>query len=384
MSLIKNRPAATAFIAFILFCFLQIATSPTRDHYLNNYDHGYQLGVGIQLLRGKLPGIDILTHYGPMVFYSSAAWYWLSGSLLGETVACAAAYALCLTIIYSLLSRHVSSLAGILGASTAYLLEARFYKWYIWLFPLGTVWLLDRVSGSSPKARHRWIAVTGLWVGLGWLYRWDVGTTGAAACAIYLFLTGGQSRSGIRIPWREWLSLGSAFVVPPLGWFAYLLYERGLAGPKFFIWASLKGAVNLSRAMAVPLPSFSARDPLSPGSIVVLSYGMVVGTYLVCGLLGFIAEWNGRPSRRSRLLLALALVGLSTFHQGLHRTGGVPPTPDHPAGDCRLLRAGSDLSRAAHVRHRLHRAQLRPSFRRLRVPRGHRDRRLGTVAGRPG
>ena len=42
-------------------------------------------------------------------------------------------------------------MAGLLGASAAYLLEARFYKWYIWLFPLGTLWLLDRVSGSQPK-----------------------------------------------------------------------------------------------------------------------------------------------------------------------------------------------------------------------------------------
>ena len=116
-----------------------------------------------------------------MVFYSSGLWYWLSGSLLGETIACAIGYALCLTIIYSVLARHVSRMAGLAGTfAAAYLLEARFYKWYIWLFPLGTIWLLDRLSGSSSKARRRLIAATGFWVGLGWLYRWDVGTTGAA------------------------------------------------------------------------------------------------------------------------------------------------------------------------------------------------------------
>jgi hypothetical protein len=321
MKWIRQNHLLGTVIAFTVFNFLQIATAPTRDSYLHNYDHGYQLGIGVQLLHGKLPGVDILTHYGPMVFYSSAVWYRLSGSLLGETIACAVAYALCLTIIYAILARHVSRIAGLLGASAAFLLEARFYKWYIWLFPLVTLWLLDRVSASNPDARRRRIATTGLWVGLGWLFRWDVGTTGAVACLIYLFLTRTNLKSGIRVPWRDWAALGIPFLVPPLAWFLYLLFERGPAAPRFFLWASLKGAVNLSRAMALPLPSFNAADPLSPASTVVLAYGMVIATYLACGILGLLAEWSGRTSPRSRLLLAVALVGLSTFHQAVHRKG---------------------------------------------------------------
>jgi hypothetical protein len=321
MNQTRQLSCAATVAVFLFFGFLQIATAPTRDSYLNNYDHGYQLGVGVQLLHGKLPGIDILTHYGPMVFYSSAAWYWLSGSLLGETIACASAYALCLTIIYALLARHVSKLAGLSGASAAYLLEARFYKWYIWLFPLGTIWLLDQVSRAAPTARRRMIAATGLWVGLGWLYRWDVGTTGALACLLYLYLTRGELSFTVRVPWREWLVLGLACSVLPLAWFAYLLFERGPAGPLFFVKASLKGAVNLSKAMALPLPSFNPADPLSPASIIVLAYGLVIATYLICGLIGLSAVWRGSGSPRSRLLLAVALVGLSTFHQGYFRKG---------------------------------------------------------------
>ena len=99
----------------------------------------------------KIPGVDMLTHYGPLVFYSSALWYWLSGSLLGETIACAIGYALCLAVIYAVVSRHVSAFAGVLAASAGYLLEARFYKWYIWLFPVATIWLLDRIVGTAPS-----------------------------------------------------------------------------------------------------------------------------------------------------------------------------------------------------------------------------------------
>ena len=327
-------------MVFMFLSFLQIASAPTRDSFLNNYDHGYQLGMGVQVLHGKVPGVDILTHYGPMVFYSSAAWYWLSGSLLGETIACATAYALCLTIIYTVLARHVSGMAGVLGALAGYLLEARFYKWYIWLFPLGTVWLLDRVSGSTPEARKRWVAATGLFVGVGWLYRWDVGTTGAGACLVYLYLTGSDLKSGVKVPWRGWGAFGLTFILPPLAWFVYLLIDRGWAGPSFFVWASLKGAVNSTRAMALPLPRFNAADPLSAASVVVLAYGMLIATYLVCGTIGLIAEWTSRSSPRSRLMLAVALVGLSTFHQGIHRKGAhhllqiIPPAI---VGSCLLF-----------------------------------------------
>jgi hypothetical protein len=321
MDSIRRNHRFLTIIAFVVLCFVQFATVPTRDSYLKNYDHGYQLGAGVQVLYGKIPGVDILTHYGPMVFYSSAAWYRLSHSLLGETIACAVAYTLCLTIVFSLVSRHVSTFAGVLAAGSAYLLEARFYKWYIWLFPLGTVWLLDRVAGSTPRARRWWIALTGLWVGLGWLYRWDVGTTGAAACLFYLVVTTSNLKRRVQLPWKDGTAFVLPFVVLPLAWFVYLFRDRGTVGLWLFARQSLKGAVNLSRAMALPMPHFDPVNPLSPDSVVVLAYGVVIATYLACGIIGMFSEWDGRKTTRSRLLLGIALVGLSTFHQGIYRKG---------------------------------------------------------------
>ncbi len=313
--------ATAPWLIFALLGFAQIATCPTRDSYLFNFDHGYQLGVGVQVLHGKIPGVDILTHYGPMVFYASALWYWLSGSLLGETIACAIGFALCLAIIFALVSRHVSTIAGLLAASTGYLLEARFYKWYIWLFPLGTIWLLDRIGGAERQGRNRMAATTGIWAGLGWLFRWDVGTTGAMACLAFLMLTRARTDSGLRFPWRSSFVFVASFVIPPLGWFGFLLFDRGLTGLSFFVRASIKGAIELSRAMALPLPSFNLADPLSPASTVVLAYWLVPAVYLICGLFWLMAELRGQPTRRTRLLLAIALIGLSTFHQCLHRKG---------------------------------------------------------------
>jgi hypothetical protein len=280
------------------------------------------LGVGVQILHGKVPGVDLLTHYGPMVFYSSALWYWLSGSLVGETVACAVGYTLCLAVIYGLVSRHVSAITGLLAACAGYLLEARFYKWYIWLFPLGTIWLLDRVSASDPDRRNRCLAATGLWVGLGWLFRWDVGTTGAAACLVFVLLIEAWNHTGQRRRWGSLVVLLTAFAIPPLAWFGFLLLDRGWTGLSFFIRATIQGAVNLSRANALDLPRFNGADLLSPASTLVLAYWLVPVVYVSCAALWILSQWRGHSTRRSRLLLAIALIGGSTFHQALHRKGG--------------------------------------------------------------
>ena len=112
------------------------------------------------------------------------------------------------------MARHVSLFAGLLAATTGYLLEARFYKWYVWLFPLGTIWLLDRASVLSPRARRRWIAITGLWVGLGWLFRWDVGTTRRRLPSVFLARRR-QFEIGHPRSLCDWAAFGLPFLIPP-------------------------------------------------------------------------------------------------------------------------------------------------------------------------
>ncbi|MGO8902717.1 MAG: hypothetical protein ACLQU5_30880 [Isosphaeraceae bacterium] len=319
----KSLATFSCLLVFCVFCLIQVATCPIRDTYLNNFDHGYQLGVGIQVLRGKIPGIDVLVHFGPLVFYSSALWYWLSGSLVGETIACAVAYAACLAVVYAVVARHASTLSGLLAATVAYWLEARHYKWYIWLFPLGTLWLLDRVSGCSPRQRYRWVAATGFWVGLGWLFRWDVGTTGVLACLAFFALTQvGNPLVRLRPPGRTWAVFLLGFAVPLVAWSGYLVLNRGWPGLISYVSVTIEMSLALSRSMAAPLQPFNLSDPLSPASLLVVAYVLVPATYLICGALWLWAECQGRLTRRSTLLLAIALIGGSTAHQALHRRGG--------------------------------------------------------------
>ncbi|MGC8643743.1 MAG: hypothetical protein ACP5XB_28115 [Isosphaeraceae bacterium] len=311
------------FLVFGLFCVVQVTTCPTRDAYLSNFDHGYQLGGGIQILRGKVPGVDVLVHYGPLVYYASALWYRLSGSLIGETLACAVGFAACLAIIYSLVTRHTKAVWGLLAACVCYWLEARYYKWYIWLFPLGTLWLLDSFAATAPARRIRGAALTGLWVGLGWLFRWDVGTLGGLAClAFFALIQTGKLLDRLRPPGRESVAFLLGFVFPLAAWSGYLLANRGWTGLFAYGTVTIRMSLELARSMALPLPPFSMADPLSPGSLLVIGYLFVPVTYLICGAWWLRAEAQDRRTRRTTLLLAIVLVGGSTFHQALHRKDG--------------------------------------------------------------
>ena len=213
-------------------------------------------------------------------------------------------------------------IAGLLAASIGYLLEARYYKWYVWLFPLGTLWLLDRVSGCAPNRRSWWIAATGLWMGLGWLFRWDVATTGAVACLVYFMLTQARKPSESRLPWRNWAVFLVCFAIPPLAWFGYLLLSRGPTGVTSYVWSTLAATRELARSMGQPLPRFNRSELLSPASTLILAYVMVPTTYLICGVVGLVAEVKGNSTGRSRFLLAVGSDRRSCFHQALHRKDG--------------------------------------------------------------
>ena len=137
---------------------------------------------------GKVPGVDVIISYGPMAMYTSSVGLWASGSLIGETVFCAAGYSVCLLLIYRLVAAYSSRTAGIVGAGFGLLLLSRFYKWYVWLIPLATLWALHRYLSSPPRQRWRWVVICGLVLGLSWLYRLDMGTTGLAASMTFLGL----------------------------------------------------------------------------------------------------------------------------------------------------------------------------------------------------
>lgn len=168
-SRIDQAMSWTVLLGFFLLMILQ---SPGLDYFLNSRDHGYQLCIATQILLGKVPGIDVITAYGPMAMYTSALGLKLSDSLIGETILCTGGYSLCLFLIYWLVKNHSTICLGLVAAWAGFLVEARFYKWYVWLIPLGSLWALHCYLMSPAANRWRWAAKwasdwTGLAVQIG-------------------------------------------------------------------------------------------------------------------------------------------------------------------------------------------------------------------------
>ncbi len=220
--------------------------APGLDYFLASQDHGYQLSVGMQILLGKVPGIDIITAYGPGAMYTSALGLWASGSLVGETVLCAGGYALALFLIYRLVRAHASRSAGLVAAAVGFVLLARFYKWYLWLIPLLTLWALNRYLSSPARSRRRCAGACGLVLGLSWLYRLDVGTIELAVSLIVVALAevrwppgnGSVFRRTKRAVMSLLLLLGT-FSIPPLLWLGYLAIHVGSHAPREFFATTL-------------------------------------------------------------------------------------------------------------------------------------------------
>lgn len=306
-----HRDSAALAIAPAIFLgslLVFLVRAPGLEYFLTNRDHGYQLCLGGQILLDRTPGVDSITWYGPMTMYTSALGLWASGSLVGETVLCATGYAACLTLLYLLVAANGSRAAGAAAAGVGYLVLARFYKWYIWLIPLATLWSLRGWLAAPLGLKPRRLAECGLVVGLSWLYRPDMGTLEYAAIVLLI----GVLEIG-RPPFRFGRSITTftlATAAFPLAWLAYLAVAVTPAAPLEYLRTTVESSLALSRGMALPLP---------PIFSVVFGYGAALGILAVSIAAGLYLVWKGDEPLRGRFLLASGLVGASIFHQAMHR-----------------------------------------------------------------
>jgi hypothetical protein len=293
------------------FFVMILMEAPGLEYFLTSRDHGYQLSIGTQILMGKVPGIDIITAYGPMAMYTSALGLKLSGSLIGETTLCALGYAVGLFLMYWLVKNHSTSIFGLMAAGTGFLLQARFYKWYVWLIPLGTLWALHHYATDSTPHRRRWAVVIGMVLGLSWLYRLDIGSLEFVSSLAFIAIIelGRPPRRYAQCIQTLGLCTAS-FSILPLCWFGYLAIMVGAHAPLVFLRTTIEGALTVSQGMAQSLP---------PIRVLALAYILVPSTLLLAAGIGIAGECVGHADSRSRFLLAAALTGLGVFHQAIHR-----------------------------------------------------------------
>ncbi len=212
--------ATSVFLGFLV---VFLGKAPGLGSYLTSQDHAYQLSIGTQVLLGRVPGVDVIIAYGPLVMYTSAFGLWLTHSLIGETILCATGYAFSLFLIYHLVSRYASTRVGLVAAGFGFLLQARFYKWYVWLIPLVILFVWDRYLNCPARGRWRWVVAGGFLLGICWLYRPDFGTSELLASLVFLglFEAAAPRRSAARLLQAGGMLVG-CFAVAPLLWLGYL------------------------------------------------------------------------------------------------------------------------------------------------------------------
>jgi len=306
--------AAEMLVAVAVFGVL-VNRAPTMERLLVNGDHGYQLAAGAELLRGRLPGVDVLINYGPMVGVLSALALRATGNLVGEVLLCAAAWAAAIWLVLRLTRRSFGALAGVVAGGAAFFGIARFHKWYMWLLPLAALAAVDAANGLP--GRRRW-AAGGLVCGLGALLRPELGAAALAALAGLALADALRARS--RVPPASWLPLATGFVVFPLAWAATIVAVDGVAPLGRWlavISESLSGSIAY---WSLPPPPFVAGDPLSPGSAHALLLRLLPLTELVALLLGgwlYLARHH--LEREGRALMGIGLMGLPWYAHTAYR-----------------------------------------------------------------
>lgn len=235
----------------------------------------------------------------------------MTGSLIGETILCCCGYALAPFLIYQLVAHYSSTLTGVIAAGFGFLLQARFYKWYIWLIPMAVLWAWHRYLTAIPERRRWWTAIAGIVVGLSWLYRPDYGTTEFFACLVFLV---SSEASRARLSAARLLKpvrlFAAGCVVLPLAWFLYLVARVGVLAPLIYMKSTIEATLAVSRGMASPPPAIRS---------VIVAYWTIPAIYLVAAVMVARRAWLSRLDARSWFLFAAALSGMASVHQAMHR-----------------------------------------------------------------
>lgn len=314
------RGIAQGWLIFGAMTFALLWFAPDLVRFLEDTDHGWQLGIGRQILLGSFPDIDLFFHYGPLVGYASALVLWLAGNLIGEVVLCSLGYGTALFLMHRIARRWASSIAGWIVPLAGFLLLARFYKWYYWLFPVAVLYSYHRYLDGG-RERSRWLLIGGLIAGAGGLFRHDLGLVFAIFIPSLLLAESWHL--------KRWLVSRAAcffagLAVPLLIWLAVLAVAGGTGAVRDYFVATLVGSTGYAENWAVPIRFFDWTDPFSLRSI---QSGLFVGqamffvTCVACTLIGGLGGFLRRSTGGGRyhLMTAVGVLGIGLSPQGFVR-----------------------------------------------------------------
>jgi len=315
-----------SFVWLATLVVLMLASVPELSHYIAHPDSGYQLSLGWLTLCGQFPFVDVLQHYGPLVTFTSAAAQTVHPSAISEAVTCALGYALALYCLFDIFQaiapgrRYMAIAAGVAVSLAGWVLLARFYKWYYWLFQVLTLALLARIIANSSRAKRSAFAV-GLLTGIAFLYRHDLGAACFVTCFVVLAATWWPARQD-RPWWTKLALLVSGFALPILAWFVVLSSVGGVSACGGYLSTIWIGSARIGQNLFLPFPRWDWHSPTSPDSCRFLILAFMAVSYAM----GIV--WGGITMVRSRgqwtaedsTLFAAGLLGVLVSPQGLYRS----------------------------------------------------------------
>lgn len=304
-------------IFFIIFLAI-LWMSPGIEFYLGSPDHGYQLSLGKQIVLGKFPFVDLFFHYGPLTAFSSAFGLGISDSLISETIICALGYTVAIFMIYYLTNFYVSNTAGLINLFLSFILIARFYKWYYWLFPLLALYFLHSFLKSQDKHQKKWLYVAGFFSSIGGLYRFDIGLV----CLCFYTISPIVMLSkpfNLKLLVQQLTIFLMGFSLPFLLWLLIL----GLNGGTWqdYLAATFVGGKGITEKWSLPIPSLDWSNLFSPQSSAALSFILVPFTYLLSIVYSYWIEWRNSEQSNLKLKFAIAvsIMGLGILPQAFYR-----------------------------------------------------------------
>jgi hypothetical protein len=306
---------------FIWFCIL-LWFSPDISFYLNSPDHGVQISTGKMVLFGYIPFIDFLFDGGPLIPYTSAFGELVSNSLIGETIICSIGYAICLYLIYFLVSRQSSKPVGCFASIIGFLLLARFYKWYYWLFPLLALFCIYQLlkSKDDNPTNPRWLYISGFLCGIGVLYRPDLGAALFIFFMALIIFLSYQTENFFTNPFFKIISFSLFFIIPFLIWSVFLQLNGGSVID--YILMTYDGAIGNIQYWSIPVPSLDFENLFSLQSSIAIAYRLVLIS-LICGIgYSYFRIKNSNDNKLKYIFLMFSsILGLIIFPQAINRAG---------------------------------------------------------------
>ncbi len=263
-------------------------------------DGGHQLAGALQILHNEHPFVDFDATYGPLTFYASALAQIIFGQrFIGEVVLCTLgyviAYVMLALLIYQITQK--TQLAFFFG-TLALLAIPRFYKYYVVLGPILTLWLAWYYINKPKLGNIFWLAMAVALVGL---FRADFGVYCTISVTVVVVLQPSYKTGRLK---RVLILWGEIFLVA----LPYLLFLAFKGGLEHYFSDMLAGGPGYARGMSLPFPMFQIDQPLISGENLIFIATVFFVCFPIVSLLFCVMRWQYLEDTQRKILLVTAVL----------------------------------------------------------------------------